>query len=280
MSRVIGGITDTLAAGDITLAARILWLALKLAWQEGVAALSRAWLEAKRFFIGTAQIMWFSALAAAQHITLGWRRRSRPRTPIVARIETTAAGLSTTYTYDVDGPEDGDDQTHNNYDPNYAEGEKPTRTVSDVYYANAHCSNIIIRDAEDLDAKNQQIARGLALYYASNGMPWRAVWETGSDDGGGGYDEHVKTAAVEFRYDSLRGRYLRRAVDPNGNYVPIETGIWTDYTGGGTGDTGVPHGSMHVSRWCSTTIRERISGLEGSRADAHSRRSTHAPQLH
>ncbi|MGE0481254.1 MAG: RHS repeat-associated core domain-containing protein [Phycisphaerae bacterium] len=155
-----------------------------------------------------------------------------------SKTDNTPAGLSTLYTYDVDGEEEGEYQTHNNrlltyseFDPEYEGGEKPTRTVSYVYYANGRCSNIIIRDAEDLDGEDRQIARGLALYYASNGMLWRVVWETWSDDGKGGYTGHVKTAAVEFRYDSLRGRYLRRAVDPNDNYVPLETGAWTDYTG-------------------------------------------------
>jgi len=86
--KVIGGISDALAAGDITLAAQILWLALKLAWQHGVDALNRAWLEAKRFFIGTAQAMWFGALAAAQQVFHALE---------VAWIETTAF-LSKTWT--------------------------------------------------------------------------------------------------------------------------------------------------------------------------------------
>ncbi|NUQ49283.1 MAG: hypothetical protein HUU27_05115, partial [Phycisphaerae bacterium] len=86
--KVIGGISDALAAGDITLAAQILWLALKLAWQQGVDALNRAWLEAKRFFIGTAQAMWFGAMAAAQQVF---------HVLEVAWIETTAF-LSKTWT--------------------------------------------------------------------------------------------------------------------------------------------------------------------------------------
>ncbi len=88
VSKVLGGITDALAAGDIALAAQILWLALKLAWQQGVDALNRAWLEAKRFFIGTAQAMWFGALAAAQQVFHALE---------VAWIETTAF-LSKTWT--------------------------------------------------------------------------------------------------------------------------------------------------------------------------------------
>ena len=66
VSRVAGGIADALAAGDITLAAEVLWLGLKVAWQRGVAELNAVWLEARAFFVGTAQKMWFGALAAAQ----------------------------------------------------------------------------------------------------------------------------------------------------------------------------------------------------------------------
>lgn len=65
---VAGGISDALAAGDVALAAEILWLSLKVAWEKGVAALSEVWLEGKRFFLSTAQAMWYGALAAAQTV--------------------------------------------------------------------------------------------------------------------------------------------------------------------------------------------------------------------
>ncbi len=86
--KVMGGIADALAAGDITLAAQILWLSLKLAWQQGVAALNKAWLEAKRFFLSTAYGMWYGALAAAEIVFHALE---------VAWIETTAF-LSKTWT--------------------------------------------------------------------------------------------------------------------------------------------------------------------------------------
>jgi len=86
--KVVGGIADALAAGDIALAAQILWLSLKLAWQQGVAALDRVWLEARRFFISTAQKMWFGALATAETVFHALE---------VAWIETTAF-LSKTWT--------------------------------------------------------------------------------------------------------------------------------------------------------------------------------------
>ncbi|MGD9791758.1 MAG: hypothetical protein AB7K52_15365 [Phycisphaerales bacterium] len=66
VSKVVGGISDALAAGDIALAAEILWLSLKVVWQQGVAALNKVWLEAKEFFVSTAYGMWYGALAAAE----------------------------------------------------------------------------------------------------------------------------------------------------------------------------------------------------------------------
>ncbi len=86
--KVVGGIADALAAGDIALAAQILWLSLKLAWQQGVAALNTVWLEAKQFFISIFQKMWFGALALAEHVFHALE---------VAWIETTAF-LSKTWT--------------------------------------------------------------------------------------------------------------------------------------------------------------------------------------
>ncbi len=87
-TKVVQGITDALAAGDVALAAEILWLSLKLIWQKGVAALNSVWLTARNFFITTAQKMWFGALAAAQIV---WHALE------VAWIETTAF-LSKTWT--------------------------------------------------------------------------------------------------------------------------------------------------------------------------------------
>ncbi len=86
--KVVGGIADALAAGDITLAAQILWLSLKLAWQQGADALNRVWVTVKRFFVQTAYDMWYGALFAAETVWHGLE---------VAWIETTAF-LSRTWT--------------------------------------------------------------------------------------------------------------------------------------------------------------------------------------
>jgi TP901 family phage tail tape measure protein len=87
-TKVVEGIANALATGDVALAAEILWLSLKLIWQKGVAALNSVWLTARNFFITTAQKMWFGALAAAQIV---WHALE------VAWIETTSF-LSKTWT--------------------------------------------------------------------------------------------------------------------------------------------------------------------------------------
>ena len=61
---VLGGITDALVAGDINLAAKVLWAGLKLAWQQGVASLKQTWLKAKQFFVGKAYEIWYDVQAS------------------------------------------------------------------------------------------------------------------------------------------------------------------------------------------------------------------------
>ncbi|MCL4193202.1 MAG: phage tail tape measure protein [Thermoguttaceae bacterium] len=48
------GISDALAAGDIGLAAQILWLTLKMEWQKGVAWLTDKWIGFKETFMAVA----------------------------------------------------------------------------------------------------------------------------------------------------------------------------------------------------------------------------------
>ena len=48
------GIGDALAAGDLALAAKILWLTLKMEWQKGVAFLQEHWIAFKEFFLSIA----------------------------------------------------------------------------------------------------------------------------------------------------------------------------------------------------------------------------------
>lgn len=75
------GIGDALASGDIGLAAKILWLTLKLQWQKGVAAINEVWATVKEFFLAT----WTEAVYGS------------------ARIATNAwAGLQTAWVHTVD----------------------------------------------------------------------------------------------------------------------------------------------------------------------------------
>ena len=63
------GISDALAAGDIGLAARILWLTLKMEWQKGVAWLTDKWLDFKETFMAVATEAVYST---AKILTSSW----------------------------------------------------------------------------------------------------------------------------------------------------------------------------------------------------------------
>lgn len=65
-SEAFSGIADALMAGDIALAAKILWLTLKIAWLKGVQVLESAWLSFRNFFIKIAYDAFYGAQAACE----------------------------------------------------------------------------------------------------------------------------------------------------------------------------------------------------------------------
>ena len=65
------GIGDALAAGDIGLAAKILWLTLKMEFQKGINVLKAAWMGFKHFFIDTGNKAFFGLLAAGEIVWHG-----------------------------------------------------------------------------------------------------------------------------------------------------------------------------------------------------------------
>jgi hypothetical protein len=76
VGEVLAGIRAALAAGDIGLAADVLWASLKLAWQTGVNALNQVWVPVKAAFLGAFADMWYGAQAVAEDawsgLTAGW----------------------------------------------------------------------------------------------------------------------------------------------------------------------------------------------------------------
>lgn len=60
-TEAIGGIGDALAAGDLSLAADVLWTSLQMAWQQGVASLNETWAGARDFFLD----VWSGAVTTA-----------------------------------------------------------------------------------------------------------------------------------------------------------------------------------------------------------------------
>jgi len=71
-----GGIADALAAGDIALAAKILWLMIKMEWTRGVNFLEKAWLNFRNFFIKIGYDAWHGILALVETVwhalEVGW----------------------------------------------------------------------------------------------------------------------------------------------------------------------------------------------------------------
>ena len=57
VGKAVGGISDALAAGDIGLAAKILWLTLKLEWQKGVKAIMPAVWNFKRDVLAVHELL-------------------------------------------------------------------------------------------------------------------------------------------------------------------------------------------------------------------------------
>jgi len=88
VGEAFGAIGEAMASGDIGLAAKVLWLTLKLQWQKGIAWLSKLWLDFRNFFIRIAYDAFYGAVKVAETVWHGLE---------IAWIETTSF-LSTTWT--------------------------------------------------------------------------------------------------------------------------------------------------------------------------------------
>lgn len=64
--RALQGMGDAIAAGDLALAAKILWLTLQMEWRRGVAALNNTWASVRDFFLAT----WTEAVYGAAGIAV------------------------------------------------------------------------------------------------------------------------------------------------------------------------------------------------------------------
>jgi len=70
------GIADAMAAGDISLAVKVLWLTIKMEWTRGVNFLEKAWLSFRNFFIRIGYDAWHGLLAVVEVVwnalEVGW----------------------------------------------------------------------------------------------------------------------------------------------------------------------------------------------------------------
>jgi hypothetical protein len=65
---MFGGIADALAAGDISLAAQILWAGLQLAWAQGTNELWKKWADFKRWFLQIGAEAFYGILESYQNV--------------------------------------------------------------------------------------------------------------------------------------------------------------------------------------------------------------------
>jgi len=98
--KTFGGISDALAAGDIALAAKVLWAMLKLEWQKGIAFLEGLWAGFKGFWndavVGLA-IIFTNATAKVKTLwaeMIGWMEKKWNAFKLSGFTETLASWLA------------------------------------------------------------------------------------------------------------------------------------------------------------------------------------------
>ncbi|TXH48566.1 MAG: hypothetical protein E6Q97_24475 [Desulfurellales bacterium] len=77
VTEFLGGIRDALAAGDIALAANILWAGIKVAFQAGITAIMQPWTEWKTSFQQTASEAFLGVLKIANDVWQAMRAAAR-----------------------------------------------------------------------------------------------------------------------------------------------------------------------------------------------------------
>lgn len=78
---VVGGIVDALAAGDIALAARVLWAGMKVAWETGIAPLLDLW-NAFRFALERTAVNAFAGIKKACISVTTWMWKNFPEVTV------------------------------------------------------------------------------------------------------------------------------------------------------------------------------------------------------
>ncbi len=89
------GIGDALAAGDLALAGRILWLTLKLEWQKGVNFLLEQWTRFKEFFLRIGTEAFYGAVLVFNDAVAGLQVAWVETTSFLANVWTRFTGWLT-----------------------------------------------------------------------------------------------------------------------------------------------------------------------------------------
>lgn len=99
VGEVIAGVSDALAAGDIALAAKVLWAGLKVVWQSGVSELTQIWARGWAGLQKLAAAMGTGILASFEIVTRGLEQLADTAfTTIGMILRTSAAGWQESFT--------------------------------------------------------------------------------------------------------------------------------------------------------------------------------------
>lgn len=147
-------------------------------------------------------------------------------------------GVTTDYVYDISDPElYGSQGNRLMYSVTYQ--DIPEDVIEERWYTYnivGNANHVIRRIEGDVDEFGAQWYRGTRLFYAKNGHLWIARserWQIETDPELGEYAINCEPlAAMEYRYDGGRQRYLVRPRDPV-TLLPYDAadGHWSDYAG-------------------------------------------------
>jgi hypothetical protein len=74
VGKVTTGISDALSAGDVALAAQVMWAGVKVVWARGAAALENAWAPIKEALVTTWDRVWYSFAIAVENAVSGLKQ--------------------------------------------------------------------------------------------------------------------------------------------------------------------------------------------------------------
>jgi hypothetical protein len=208
---VFHGISDALIAGDIKLAADILWATLAVAWRTGVNVLTGIWLK---FKLGMAEI-WFGlidGLKSAWTIFQGWLSQTMINT--TAAVLTAIEKLKNIYSLTVAGAANIIAHKHINVQENTGE-----LTHDQAEAAHKAIDDISTRDVSDINAQRDaalaEIEKNKKGALAANESQRDADLSAAGKD----YNDKIAALKESGQMETVGGRMILRRLNEELTYL-------------------------------------------------------------